>query len=106
MNGKRYDISRIISGRIYDTATAKWVMHVPCHEYGDSFRWENTDLYRSPLGTWFLAGEGNASSRWGRKEADGSYPDRGIQLLTEEEAKAILEEHNGPYEVYFEAEEG
>ena len=106
INGKKYDITRIISGRIYDTTTAKRVMHIDCHEYGDNVRWENTDLYRSPLGTWFLAGEGNASSRWGKKGADGSYPGDGIQLLTEDEAKAILEEHDGPYAVYFEYDEG
>ena len=106
MNGTTYDIRRVIGGKLYDTANSERVMHIPCHKYGDNFGWENTDLYLSPNEAWFLAGEGNALSRWGRKGDDGSYPGDGIQLLTEEEAKALLEEHDGPYEVYFETTEG
>lgn len=106
INGPSYVTSKIIDGKKYDTWTARRVLHLDCHRIGDDFKWENTDLYLSPKGQWFLAGRGNAFSRWGRHEADGSYPGSGIQLLTEDEARTILEEHKGPYEEYFEAEEG
>ena len=106
INGPSYDISKIIDGKRYDTRTARRVLHLDCHRSGDDFNWENTDLYLSKKGQWFLAGRDNAFSRWGRQEADGSYPGAGIKLLTEEEAKAVLEQHGGPYEAYFEAEEG
>lgn len=106
INGPSYDIVKIIGGKRYNTGTAKRVHHLDCHRYGDDLEWENTDLYLSPKNQWFLAGRGNALSRWGRNEADGSYPGKGIQLLTEEEAQALLQQYGGPFEVYFEAEEG
>ena len=100
------NISRVIGGKLYDTETATEVMRIPCHVYGDDFRWEDTRVFISPNGQWFLAGEGNGSSRWGVKTANGYVPGDGLVLLTEDEVKQLLEQHNGPYQSYFEAVDG
>jgi hypothetical protein len=101
-------IDRVIGGRKFDTATAILACVIACtgHQYSD-FHFERTGLYVSPRGQWFLAGEGGACSHWGRRAIDGSRdPGEGLQLISQTEARRLLEQHGGPVEDFFESEEG
>jgi len=73
------NITRVIGGRKFSTATATMACVVACTgscQLSD-FHFERTALFRSPRGQWFLAGEGGACSRWGRRASDGTrYPAR------------------------------
>ena len=110
-NTKPFDleISRVIAGKTFNTATATLACILA--SIGGSphldFHFERTGLYRSPRKQWFIAGEGGACSRWGRRAADGSRDHGdGIQFVSESEARRLLEQHDGPVEVFFECEEG
>lgn len=99
---------KIVNGKIYDTTTAKYMCSVSCNLYGSDFAWHDTSLYRSPKGQWFLAGEGNAYSMWGREGAGGCLPGDGVRLLSDDQARDILEAEDMDYliEEYFETVEG
>lgn len=100
---------KIINGKVFDTTTAEYMCGISCKAYGGDFGWHDTDLYRSARGQWFLAGHGNGSSIWGREGAGGGYiPGEGIRLLSDDEAREILEaEHmDDLIEEYFEVVEG
>ena len=96
---------RIIDGKRYNTETAHEVLALYNGGYNRSdFRYEDTSLYITKKGVWFLAGEGHAMSRWARKDGGNSYgPGAGIQPVAPAEAQAILEEHaqNELVEQYF-----
>ena len=101
-------IRKVIDGKVFDTATAEHIC--PITMVGGSLHHdhecERTDLYRSPKGQFFIAGEGGAASRWRRKTHDGCVAGEGIQLLTDDEARSLMESVDGPVEDYFEVEEG
>jgi hypothetical protein len=103
------NISRVIGGRKFATTTATLACVVACcgtSQLAD-FHFERTGLYLSPRGQWFLAGEDGACSHRGRRAIDDSRePGEGLQLISQIEARRLLEEHNGPAEAFFEFEEG
>lgn len=85
---------RIINGKVYDTATADLVCDVTPPGAAQSrtdFHYENTSLYRSPRGQFFLAGEGGARSRWATKVDGGSSDGAGIELVEPEDAQRMAE---------------
>src|SRR5579872_7014045 len=102
-------VERVLDGRKFDTDTATLAC-VIARTRGSQltdFHYEQTGLYRSPRSQFFLAGEGGALSRWGRRAQDGSrQPGEGIELVSETEARRLLEQHDGPVEAFFESEEG
>jgi len=103
------DISRVIGGRKFSTSTAALACVIACSGTSQlaDFHFERTGLFLSPRGQWFLAGEGGALSHWGRRSIDGSRaPGDGLQLISQTEARRLLEQHNGPVEAFFESEEG
>jgi hypothetical protein len=103
------DITRAIGSRKFTTSTATLVCVIACCGTSQpaDFHFERTGLYLSPRGQWFLAGEGGAASHWGRRSIDGSRaPGDGLQLISQTEARRLLEQHNGPVEAFFESEEG
>lgn len=100
---------KVIQGKVYDTETAKLMCGVTCDVYGSDFAWHDTNLYRSPKGQWFLAGEGNGFSMWGRDGVGGGgIPGEGIRLLSDDEARDVLEGEDMDHliEEYFEVIEG
>ena len=104
----RPHVYKVIDSRVYNTGTAEHVCPIKMiggDVYTD-FEAENTHLYRLPEGRFFLAGEGGASSRWRRKQRNGHVAGSGIQLLTDDEARSLMESVDGPVEEYFEVEEG
>jgi hypothetical protein len=103
------DISRVIGGRKFSTASATLACVIACtgNSQLSDFHFERTGLYVSPGDQWFLAGKGGACSHWGRRAIDGSRgPGEGLQLISQTEARRLLEQHGGPVEAYFESEEG
>jgi len=85
----------IINGKRYDTATAELVADISPAGYGRSdFHYEDTGLYRTPRGNWFLAGEGGAMSRWSRPVGQNGYAGGdGVQAVSPGEARRLLEIH-------------
>lgn len=86
---------KIINGKRYNTETAHEVLALDNGGYSRSdFRYEDTSLYLTTKGGWFLAGHGHAMSRWARKSGSNSWgPGEGIQPICAQEAQDILEAH-------------
>jgi len=83
-------MKRVIDGKIYDTDTAERIgNHV--HSNAGDFRYEDTDLYKTKKGAWFLCGEGGPLSRWSRSVGNGQTGGSGIEALTTTEALAWCE---------------
>jgi hypothetical protein len=85
---------RIINGKRYNTETAELVAN--CGSNGNisrsDFGWHDTDLYLTSNGNWFLAGEGNAASRWASHYGqNGSGPGEGIEPINPADALEELE---------------
>lgn len=98
-------MKRVINGKLYDTATATEVADIsPNGFYRGDFRWEDTTLYRTPRGRFFIAGEGGALSRWAERVGqNGSCGGSGLQVLDEHDARAMVERFCSAeeYEEYF-----
>lgn len=97
-------MKKVIDGRIFDTAKAT---RVAFHNNGRSdsdFRTEIEGLYRTSRGTWFLAGEGGALTKYRQQFGDMWGYGEAIIPLTDQEALKWLEDHEGTSlaEKYFE----
>lgn len=85
-------ISKVAGGLRYDTAKAEVVCR---HERGfprDS-QYEDTTLYRTSGGRFFLAGQGGARSRWAKRVSGGLTNGEGLTPVTVEEAREFAEQH-------------
>lgn len=86
------NMRKVIGKRVFDTSTARLICKVSSRTHPGEFSWEDTSLYLSPKGQWFLAGKGNAYSRWGRECVGGGFiPGDGVCLISEDEACNVLE---------------
>jgi hypothetical protein len=94
-------MKRIIDGKRYDTATATYICDCsPRGFYGGDFRYEDTGLYRTPRGNWFLSGRGGPMSRWARSSGlNGRTDGSGVAPLDLDEARSFLERHGDPDDV-------
>ncbi|MEH2512244.1 hypothetical protein V1291_003598 [Nitrobacteraceae bacterium AZCC 1564] len=79
-------MKKIIDGKRFDTETATKVdsLTSDCNP-GDGF-FEDTQIYRTKNGNWFLAGRGGLASRWG-----GCGESGGIRPIDASEAQKFLE---------------
>lgn len=86
---------KIIDGKAYDTETADLICSLSPVGYSRSdFRWEDTSLYRTKKGRFFIAGEGGALSRWARSIGDNGHgPGDGLTLVDDDEARSLVERH-------------
>src|ERR1700676_3349402 len=105
------EMRKVIDGKSYNTSTAERVCCVSDGKQYLSdrdFYHEETDLYRTNSGSWFIAGHGGAASRWRTRLGDSWCAGKGIELLTEAEAKSMLEKFADAevFEKYFEVTEG
>lgn len=101
-------IRRTIEGQVYDTDTAVLV-HVLANDGGHialDFHADHTALYRTRRGTFFIAGQSGACGRWKRHQNGGYVPGCGIELVSDTEARRLLEQAGGPVEKYFKVFEG
>ena len=83
----------IIGGKRYDTEKAELI--ASDHSVGMSksdFRWWEEELYRTPKGSWFLAGEGGALTKYAiQVGSNASGAGEAITPLSEEEVREWLE---------------
>lgn len=102
-------MKRIIDGKRYDTDTAEEICSLHSRGLGRSdFKWEDTQLYRTRKGAWFLAGEGGPLTRWCRTVSGGMMTyGEGIIPLELDDARDILEREDATdaLEKYFPVEE-
>jgi hypothetical protein len=99
---------QIIDGKRYDTDTAEYLAGVPCHYQSRSdFNYEDTAIYRTKSGRYFIAGEGGPMTRWAHKAGNMWTNGSGIRPLSPEEARVHLEDANAQdaLERYFAIEE-
>ncbi len=84
----------ISKGRRYDTDTATKIVDVSPSGYGrNDYKYEETALYRTDKGAWFLAGHGGPMTRWSRPVGQsGRTGGKGILPIYPEEARELLEE--------------
>ena len=86
-------MKRIIDGKTYNTSTARELCHLPCSAYHGDFAWHETKLYRTVKGAYFLAGCGEAASRWAQPAlGGGTGSGSGIEVITAYEARTHLED--------------
>lgn len=89
-----YSIIRVIEGKRYNTNTARHITEILYVAGRSDFRWEETDLFLTPKGAWFLAGRGGAMSRWAEREGTGWTDGEGIQPISAATAQRLLEQCN------------
>jgi hypothetical protein len=82
----------IIEGKRYDTTKAELVAAWSNGYNPGDFHRADEDLYLTPKGAWFIAGEGGALSGWAERHGSGTCGGSGIRPLSAEEARAWLEE--------------
>lgn len=98
-------MKKIINGKRYNTETAEFVAGYSNGTGRGDFRYVSEDLYRTPRGRWFVAGEGGAMSSWATPCGDNSRTGgEGIRPLNPDEAMEWLEIHEETeaLEKYFE----
>jgi hypothetical protein len=87
-------MKRIINGKTYNTDTARRICDAApgAPPVGSDFRGEDSDLYQTKRGRFFVAGEGGPMTRWARPcDINSVGGGEGIVLVTEEEAREIME---------------
>lgn len=101
-------MKRIVGGKMYNTATAEFIVEASNGlPYSDFGHWE-AKLYVTKKGRFFLAGEGGPMSRWGVAALGGGTGGSvGIIPLDREEAAEWAESFcsTALYEKYFTVEE-
>ena len=85
-------MKKVIDGKLYDTKTAEFIATNDSNFSRGDFEYEDTDLYKTKKGNFFLSGEGGARSRWSTPVGNnGSQGGSGIEALTMEDARAWCE---------------
>ncbi len=86
-------MKKIISGKVYDTDTARYLAGIEDGAVND-FRWYAESLYQKKTGEFFLHGEGHAASPYSQHYSDGTRgPGEKIVPLTYEAARKWAEDN-------------
>ena len=87
---------KIIKGKRYNTDTADALLSLRCRaDSSRDFSYEETWLYRTPKGAWFLAGHGGPMSRWAAPSGKtGRTGGEGIIPIDADYAQELLEQHD------------
>lgn len=86
-------MKQIISGKLYNTATAK-LCGIDSYSNGRDFSYWREELYRKKTGEFFLYGEGGPSSRYSRSCGQNEWcGGEKISPMTEAEAREWAEKH-------------
>ena len=99
---------KIVNGKKYDTDTATCVCDISPNGYSQSdFRWEDTYLYRTKNGNWFIAGEGGPMTRWMHQVGNSYCYGEGLKPVEADYARELLEQFGSAekMEKYFQVEE-
>ena len=100
---------KIINGKVYNTDTAIKISSYWNGLGNGDFNNLAEALYKSPKGTYFLAGSGGAKSKYSQSAGQNTWREgSGIYILDEIEAREWLERHGSSeeYEKEFTVEEG
>ena len=84
---------RIKNGRIYDTDTATLICCTGNGLSGSDFGFEDSGLYVTRRGGYFVSGRGGAMSRFAFSNGDGYVGSSDIIVLSAPEALAEAERH-------------
>lgn len=79
-------MKKIINGKIYNTDTALFIGNFASACGPGDFRYEDTDLFKTTKGAWFICGGGGPLSRWSRPSGSGQCGGSGIEVMTTAEA--------------------
>ena len=85
-------MKRIIDGKTYNAETAKLICETGNNEYSTDFRYENSRLYVTRKGAYFVAGDGGALSRFSVAEGNGYRGGAGIIPMSRAEAFAEIQQ--------------
>lgn len=91
-------MKQIIDGKLYDTETAELVVDISLQDRDQrAFDYDDTQLYRTRKGQFFVAGVGGATSRW-RVQVEGNMwgGGSGLHLIDEDDARALVERFGSP----------
>jgi hypothetical protein len=102
---------KVIDGKVYDTETAEEICNVSGNiSDRGKFNYDETRLYRTRKGQFFISGHGGPRSRWAVSTGQGSWSGGdGLRLVDESDARSMVEHHGRPAlyaEVFGEPEEG
>jgi len=85
---------RIKDGKIYDTDTATRICGTGNSLSTTDFGFEDSGLYVTKRGGYFISGRGGASSRFAFSDGDGYVGSSGVIVLSASEALAEAEYHD------------
>ena len=88
-------MKQVIDGKIYNTETAELIHEWDNGLYGNDFGQCEESLYKTKKGAYFIAGSGGAMSKYAKSYGNNTGGSEGIEVVTEKEAMAWLEEHEG-----------
>ena len=86
-------MKQIISGKTYNTDTAEFVCDTSNSLRQSDYGHENSALYVTKKGAFFIAGLGGPLTRFKRDTGNGWSDGEGIIPLSRQEALAVAEEH-------------
>ena len=92
---------RIVNGRRYNTETATLLCNISRGGFSRSdFAYDDTDLYVTKNGNFFIAGEGGASSRWAERHGNNATcGGSGLRPLDKNDARSLLEQYGSAAQV-------
>jgi hypothetical protein len=86
-------MKRVIEGKIYNTDTATAIASFDSGHHSGDFDAERETLYVTKKGSYFIAGEGGANSRWAHHSGRGRCAGSDIVVITKSEALNWCETH-------------
>lgn len=94
-------MQRIVNGKRYDTETAEQLCNISRGGYSRSdFQYDDTNLYVTRNGNFFIAGEGGPRSRWAQSYGqNGSTGGSGLRPISKDDARNLLEQYGDPEQV-------
>lgn len=86
-------MKRVINGKLYNTKTATLIADYE-HLDRNDFGWYYEALYRTKKRAWFIAGEGNANSKYAESVAQNTRgPGEALYPIDDKAAQQWCEEH-------------
>lgn len=89
-------MKKVIDGKLYNTETADLIHEWDNGRFTSDFGYCEEALYKTKKGAYFIAGEGGAMTGYARPcGTNSTCGGSDIRVLSEAEAMAWLEEHDG-----------
>lgn len=73
--------------------SAYLLVTIPCLFPPHDPKWHDTQVYRAKRGGYFIAGKGGSRSRWAKPTPKGAIPGEGLEVVTQDEARAYAIQH-------------